>query len=219
MVNQLIMGRKSTAKVDLISAGMHLFHKYGYQGVSISQLCDYASVRSGTFFYFFKSKEAYAKVVLDETWKDFNQFLLEKLEEKEKSPLLRLFDFLTATYYYIKSQPSVYDTVVGCPFGNLLLEISPDEEILYNRLVQAIKDATFVVEQTLREAIKRGEIEEPDPQETAQMIIAAIEGSWLLAKTHNDPELVKRLQKKLIRLIKISDKVNLDEYREDYDFL
>lgn len=203
------MGRKSTAKADLIEAGKYLFHKYGYQKVSISQLCERASVRSGTFFYFFKTKEAFAKEVVDHTWEDFDNFLLEQLSDLSESPTQRFLGFLEAVYYYIKGQPEEFENVVGCPIGSMILELTSDEQLIQERLIQAIKDATSSVEVVIRDAVAKGEMIESDPHETAQMLIAGVEGIWLLSKAHNDPELVKRLLRKLLRVVNFAPEIDI----------
>ncbi|MCH8908860.1 MAG: TetR/AcrR family transcriptional regulator, partial [Candidatus Heimdallarchaeota archaeon] len=84
------MGRKSTAKARMIGVGKKLFHKYGYQDVSIAQICEKAEVRTGSFFHFFSSKEAFVQLVIDEYWDEFRSMVVSQLQDLEFSPLKRI---------------------------------------------------------------------------------------------------------------------------------
>jgi TetR/AcrR family transcriptional repressor of nem operon len=104
--------------------------------------------------------------------------------------LQRLFEHAYeahSTFSAIKGQ------MYGCPIGNLALELSCQDEAIRQRLRETFLDWASTIEHGLRRAIAAEELPAIDPTLTAQAVVAYFEGVLMLAKTHNDPHVVKRL--------------------------
>ncbi len=86
--------------------------------------------------------------------------------------------------------------VPGCVVGNLAVELSTQDEVIRHKVATLLKDLTGLIEQTVAEAIKRRDLPQQNAKVLAEAIVAYMEGVTLLAKTHNDPALIKRLGRK-----------------------
>jgi len=80
------------------------------------------------------------------------------------------------------------------------MELSTQDETIRARLVTIFALLRAPFEENLRAAIDAGEIPEIDVQETAEAMIAYMEGCMLMANTRNDPELFRTLAPRLTRL-------------------
>jgi TetR/AcrR family transcriptional repressor of nem operon len=83
--------------------------------------------------------------------------------------------------------------VLGCPFGNLALELSTMDEPVRDK-VRAIFDGyRAYFERALTEAVAQGALVPIDVQDTAQALVAYFQGALVLAKTHNDAGVIAHL--------------------------
>lgn len=83
--------------------------------------------------------------------------------------------------------------VFGCPFGNLAGEMSSQDEVIRERVKSIFRDLEAPFEAILQEAVETGELSPLDTRATASAMVAYLEGLTLMAKTHNDPDIVKQL--------------------------
>jgi TetR/AcrR family transcriptional repressor of nem operon len=83
--------------------------------------------------------------------------------------------------------------VLGCPFGNLASELATQDEAIRQKIDGIFGKLQKAFHQTLQEAMEAGDVPPLDVAATAQAMFAYFEGAMLLAKTHNDPELLRQL--------------------------
>ena len=81
----------------------------------------------------------------------------------------------------------------GCLFGNLALEVSTREEVLRAKLMAVFNRTKNKFRDTLDEAVASGALAPLDTEHTASAMLAYLEGVILLAKTQNDPEVIRVL--------------------------
>ncbi|MES9863280.1 MAG: TetR family transcriptional regulator C-terminal domain-containing protein, partial [Candidatus Thiodiazotropha sp. 4PDIVS1] len=121
-----------------------------------------------------------------------NGFVAEAFDEA-LAPIERLDYMVDAVYYWQKAAKSVEGRMPGCLFGNLALEVSTRDEVLRARLNAVFDKASSRFNEALEEAIEIGDILPLDTKATATAMLAYLEGVILLAKTRNDPEVVRSL--------------------------
>jgi len=81
------MARGDSTQKKLLKAAINLFHEFGYKGTSVRDIVSAAKVPKGSFYNYFKSKEALAIAVSD----IFYAYALGFLElENTSSPVGRL---------------------------------------------------------------------------------------------------------------------------------
>ena len=88
----------------------------------------------------------------------------------------------------------------GCHFGNLAVELSTQDEVIREKVKGMFESGVALFEQALREAVAAGDLPTIDISLAAHALLAYLEGVVLLAKTWNDPEMVRSLAQGAVRL-------------------
>lgn len=159
-----------------------IFNKQGYVGTSLSDITNATGLTKGAIYCNFTNKE-------DLALKSFHLNIslaitpLFQLVATQKGSINKLY---AITNY----QRSYYDLVKdrgGCP----MLRVGVDTKFINPNLFEAAQKLSgkFITGliNIISEGIINGEIKNStDPLKTAQIILSLIEGSSLLAFTHND---------------------------------
>ena len=204
------MGRTSDAKARLITAAMELMYARGYTAVGVQELCTHAGVNKGSFYHFFPSKQALALVVIEAYAQDLQQ-LWRAAMSSTCSPLERLQRVFEDTYETHCQLVNQRGQMMGCPLGNFAVELSSQDDLIRQKLAETFSGWTAVIERMLREAAANGDLPSLDVDTTAQTLIAYFEGVLLLAKTQNDPGVVKKLARGAVHLVEAAARARLYE--------
>jgi TetR/AcrR family transcriptional regulator, transcriptional repressor for nem operon len=195
------MGRTSDARERLIDAAVGMIRARSYASVSVDDLCRGAGVRKGSFYHFFPSKRDLALAALDAWWETTRREVLEPAFQPDVPPLQRIeraFQRATRQQARNKERGGHFQ---GCPFGNLALELSAQDEAIRTRLEAAFDGFAGYFETALKEARSAGQIAaDTDVRATAQALLAYLYGSILLAKTADDVAVMERLATQALRL-------------------
>ncbi len=187
------MNPASDTRERILHTARELFHARSYADVGIKEICDSAQVQKGSFYHFFPSKRELAMAVIDDMAEDWAHGFIAEAFDRDLPPLERLDYMIDAAYYWQKAAKDLEGRMPGCLFGNLALEISTRDEVLRAKLNAVFAKASSQFEETLDEAIEQGLIAPLDCAATAQAMLAYLEGMILLAKTRNDPEVIREL--------------------------
>lgn len=187
------VGRVSDARSRLIHSAIELMHARSYTDVGVQELCDHAGVKKGSFYHFFPSKQALALAALDQACKEVRQNLLERAFSKDLPPLQRIERYFDLAYSYQRSLKEATGQMRGCPFGNLAVEMSTQDEAIREKVHQIFQEAVTYIERALIEAQDEGQISGIDSRLAAEAILAQLEGGILLAKLKNDPEIIRQV--------------------------
>lgn len=109
---------------------------------------------------------------------------------------------MDTAYYWRKAARDIEGRVRGCLFGNLALEISTREDMPRAKLIAVFNKTKERFRETLEEAVATGAMAPLDTDSTATAMLAYLEGIILLAKTQNDPEVV-RIPRPAIKSLRI----------------
>jgi TetR/AcrR family transcriptional repressor of nem operon len=183
----------------LIESASELWHSRSYADVGVNEICEHAGVRKGSFYHYFPSKHDLGLAVIDSFWSRMQARLLEPALGAAQ-PLERFLKLVDAEYESQRSMKTSTGSMFGCPFGNLAVELSTQDEVLRQRLTELFYELAEHFERILDEAVAAGEIPPQDTRATAIAIEAYVEGMLLFAKTANDPELLKQLAPGILRL-------------------
>ena len=195
------MGQVSDAKEKLIAGALELMHARSYADVGVQELCEHADVRKGSFYHFFPSKGDLTLAALDCQWEMLKTGVLEQVFSKRLPPLKRIERFFELLY---KQQCAAKDRtgkILGCPFGNLALELSTQDEPIRRKVNGIFRELAGYFERDLRDAVAAGDLPEQDCRATAHMLVAYLEGVSLMAKTSNDLAMAKGLAGGVARLL------------------
>jgi TetR/AcrR family transcriptional regulator, transcriptional repressor for nem operon len=204
------MGRTSDAKARLIEAAMELIYARGYSAVGVQEICAQAGVNKGSFYHFFPSKQALVLTVID-AYAQYVQQMWEEAMLAVPSPLERMLRVFEIAYEAHRTLVDACGQMRGCPIGNLVLELSNQDETIRQKLWEVCRGWADMVERMLREAAASGELHVRDIDTTAQSVIAYFEGVLLLAKAQNDPLVVKQLAQGVKYLLETHRRDHLDK--------
>ncbi len=195
------MGRTSDARDRLMESAGQLLHEKGFNAVGISEICDRAGVNKGSFYYFFPSKRKLALEVVDSWWYQSREFLEQTLLG-DTPPLDRLRCYFDQLLEHHITSCREHGRQIGCPLGNMALELSAQDPLLRDRLLQAFEGHIGYFERLLREAREVGDLpEDSDSRQLAEALVALIEGKIMLSKMRDDTAPLRGLEPEALRLI------------------
>lgn len=196
------MGRQSDAKQRILDSARVLFHARSYSAVGVQEICDHAAVKKGSFYHFFPSKQALTVELLEQSWQGFEQVFLSEILVPERPALQRIAHFFSLGCNMQQRLLDKTGCVLGCPFGNLAMELSTQDDVLRAKLLLFFHRMEAVLEKTLLEAMSFGEIPENiDAKLSAKAMLAYLEGLFLMAKTGNHLEDFAVLSEAALKLL------------------
>src|SRR5512135_822888 len=150
----------------LIDAAARLFHEQGYEATGVSTILREAEVHSGSLYHFFASKEDLLGAVLDEYVDRLRPDILEKAEAAADDPIERVFALLDV---YRKGL-EITRCSLGCPIGNLALEIGDGNPALRQKVEENFRNWCAGVASWLAAASRRLPAG-ADPDELARFVL------------------------------------------------
>ncbi len=177
----------------IINSASALFYASSYSDVGVQAICNHAGVKKGSFYHFFSSKNDLVIAVLEMLQQQVVASMLQPAFEADIPPLERFERLAQCIHDYDSNIQQQLGHVMGCPFGNLAIELSAQNAEV-RQSVSAFFDVmkAFFVE-ALEEAQETGDIGLIDIEASAESLVAFFEGIALLSKTRNDPTLVLKL--------------------------
>lgn len=187
-------------RARLMEAAFAEIQRHGYRAASLTDILTAAGLTKGALYHHFSDKQALGLAVLDEMIGTYiqNTFVAPLL--RAQSPVAALLQILNE----IGSAACDATIALGCPFNNLLQEMSGVEPAFQARLAYwlAVWHTAFV--QALQRARKLGEIRaDVDCDAAALFIIAGMEGCMSLAKNHQSAAILRQCGSQLIFYIQM----------------
>jgi TetR/AcrR family transcriptional repressor of nem operon len=195
------MNPSDDTRQRLLDTAEELIYASSYRDVGVQKICDHAGVKKGSFYHFFPSKRDLALAVLDQTHAFVQDTLLDKAFAHDLPPLARIERFFDSLYDFHKQIKASTGHVLGCPFGNIGCEMSSQDEALRSKVDTILSACEEPFAAALSEAVANGELPAIDTTASAGALFAYTEGIMLYAKARNDPELIRRLGKRALRLL------------------
>jgi len=175
----------------LLDAAQELILDSGFAGTSVDRLIEKAGVTKGTFFYHFDSKAALARALIDRfaaTDRDLLEEAIRHAEGLSKDPLSQV---LTVVEFFECKFSAQDKPSPGCLFASYLyeahlfdaptLQVASDFAKLWRERLGA----------KLREAAKLHPPRQAvDPEDLADGLTVAFEGSMILSKLLKDPKAI-----------------------------
>lgn len=187
------MAPSTDTQQRIIEAASELIYARSYADVGVAEICERAGVQKGSFYHFFASKGALMEAVLDAHYERLKTQLLDRAFAADLPPLGRLKRFAKLAYAFQKGLHEELGAVLGCPAGNLANEVASHDEPLRMKLAALFKRIQNEIRDVVKEALDAGDIKDANAEATAQAMFAYFEGVMLLAKTQNDPSLLRKL--------------------------
>src|SRR5262245_49149882 len=177
---------------EILKAGLKvMFHK-GYIGSGVRDIVSEAAVPQGSFTNHFRSKEAFAREVLDRYFDHVKALAAQALGDMSLSPRERLQRYLDIIIERLRAD----DFTRGCLIGDFSLEAAPQSDMLRERLAAIFAEWRAPFAACIAEAQAAGEIETSfSPDELAEFLLASWEGAILRMKVARGPEPLERFKR------------------------
>lgn len=171
----------------LLGCAFEEIHRSGFRAASLDAILETTGVTKGALYHHFGSKMELGYAVVDE--------VVRPWVEQSWRPVLDAADPLGAAIALCQQlMKARTETAIscGCPFNNLINEMSPIDEGFRTRLQRILDDWRDGIVQSLRHGQSRGvvrkDVAAPD---AAAFIIGAIEGCVGLAKAKQSREFLE----------------------------
>src|SRR5579872_6407900 len=187
-----------SSKDKILEVALELFYRNGYLGTSVDDIIELAKVSKSNFYYHFKSKEDLGMAVLSQRRNEFQAALERHLRESRLEPRERLLRFVDS----LEEGQEARLAKGGCPFGNLVAEMSEHSERFRCHLSELFVGMTVRVADVVAEGQARSTFRpDMDAQDVATLFVQATQGMLLMTKCHKSAVTSGRGVRLLIRLM------------------
>jgi TetR/AcrR family transcriptional regulator, transcriptional repressor for nem operon len=173
----------------LLKAAFEEMYRRGFQSASLETILGEAGVTKGALYHHFPDKAALGQAVVDEV---VTGLLLERwlgvLARQPGDPITALQGMLKERM----SRLGVDEVELGCPLNNLAQEMSPLDERFRRRVAATFDKWTGGFAELLERGQAEGTVRRDlNAKKLAHFLVAAIEGSFGLAKAAQSPALLR----------------------------
>jgi len=110
----------SDTRQRLLETAFQLFHEQGYHATGVATILREAGVNPGSMYHFFSSKDDLLLKVLEFALGYLEPMVMGPVEAGAADPIERVFALL----HQYRARIGANDCRMGCPIGNLALEVS-----------------------------------------------------------------------------------------------
>jgi TetR/AcrR family transcriptional regulator, transcriptional repressor for nem operon len=172
---------KKPTRVRIVEAALYLFWLRGYTATGITEILERAEANSGSFYYFFRTKEELLLAVLQLYLETLESVIVDPVRREFVDPIERVFGILGFYRRNLMATGCTY----GCPIGRLALEISEEQFRVHRRLADNFDGWTAAVEKCLEDAKDRfpgG----TDLKTLSRFVLTVMEGGVMQSRAHRE---------------------------------
>jgi TetR/AcrR family transcriptional regulator, transcriptional repressor for nem operon len=178
----------STTQEKILQAAILLMRQQGFCATTVDQVCAEAGVTKGAFFHYYKSKEEIGQAAVQRWCQSRAEGYRLDLGDPTGDPLVQLNRLLDGLMESVRNPP---DGLLACLLGMVSQELGTTHESMRAACSQAFAGWTSFVAQLLGAAREVHPVRiEFEPDQIGWMLNSLWQGSLLVAKTRQDPEVV-----------------------------
>jgi TetR/AcrR family transcriptional regulator, transcriptional repressor for nem operon len=194
------MPAQSEPRERILKAALELFRTKGYHAVGTQEICERAEVLKGTLYHFFPTKIDVAIAVL-ENYRVGSTLEIAEATGQRFKPARRLAGLFDLEYQCAKDQLVLYGFVTGCFHNTMAMELTTTEPRARDVLERITAAWAKTLEPTIQDLIDTSVIPKCDIHAASKLVLALLSGSTLIAKLHNDPEIIPQMGRSVLRLL------------------
>lgn len=172
---------------ELLDAAFNEIHRNGFRSASLDAILSETQVTKGALYHHFRNKNELGYAVVDEVIRPF--------VEANWKPVLDQPDMIGAAVQLCRElteQRNGMALTLGCPFNNLINEMSPVDEGFRQRLSTILEDWRIGIAEAFRAGQRKGQVrQDVTPEAVAAFIISSIEGCVGMAKASQSREFLE----------------------------
>ena len=175
----------------ILDAGLKVMFRKGYGGAGVRDIVAEAPAPQGSFTNHFRSKEEFAREVLDLYFADLKRLVAEVLGDPNRRPRERLRRYLDL----ITDRLVEAEFTRGCLIGDFSLEAAPQIEMLRTRLSEIFVEWCAPFAACIAEGQAAGEIVDSfAPHDLAEFLLSSWEGAILRMKVERSAAPLERFK-------------------------
>jgi TetR/AcrR family transcriptional regulator, transcriptional repressor for nem operon len=183
---------KPSNRDRILEAGLKVMYRKGYAGAGVRDIVAEASAPQGSFTNHFRSKEDFAREVLDLYFTDLKRLVADVLDDANRRPRERLRRYLDL----ITDRLVAAEFTHGCLIGDFSLEAAPQSEMLRIRLGEIFVEWRTPFGACIAEGQRAGEIDAAfTPGDLADFLLSSWEGAILRMKVERKTEPLERFKR------------------------
>lgn len=191
------MGKAEQTRQFIIEKSAPIFNKLGYAGTSLTDLIQATGLTKGSIYGNFENK--------DEVALEAFRFNVRKMAQHFQSEMDKKNSYRQKLLVYPDTYECFYSDGFlegGCPILNTSIEADDTNPVLKLHVKKAFLNWKNAIVRLIEEGQEAGEFKTvSNPEQTAFIIIALIEGTTMIAKLMDDEQHIKSVTGHLRTLI------------------
>ena len=167
----------SDTRERILRTAFQLFHEQGYNATGVATIVREAGVNPGSLYHFFESKDALLLGVLSFALDYLGPAVMDPVEASTADPIARVFALLQQYRDGMERE----GCRLGCPIGNLALEVSDGNTAARSLLHKNFENWTQRVEHWLDGASDRLP-SDVDRRRLARFVLTVMEGGLMQSR-------------------------------------
>lgn len=187
--------RRTDRRNRLVHAATDLFRRRGATAASVGAICEAVGVTKGVFSHHFPDGRAeLTRAIIQQNAIAVDTILADQIERHDNvgDAIGAVFDFYADLL--------VSDPDFGCPIAASVVDLSAE-----NQDVRALTAEAFARWEHQLTTVIAAADSDVDATGVARTTVAAFEGAILLARSHNDPSIMRDVGRTLARQITPQD--------------
>lgn len=191
---------RGDARTRLLDAALHLIRERGFAATSVDDLCTAAAVTKGSYFHYFKTKEALGVAAAQYWIETTSAFFAAAPYHEPHDPLDRVLAYVAFRKSIIAGEFADFT----CLVGTMVQEVYATSDAIRDACGDSIFGHSATLEADIAAAIKQRGISDGWTAESlARHTQTVIQGAFVLAKAGNDAALARESLDHLDRYIRL----------------
>jgi len=179
------MIRSEKTRQFIIEKTASLFNKKGYTGTYLSDLTNVTGLTKGSIYGNFKDKNEVAVEAFRFIYKQRTKKIAHEIQKVERAD-----QKLHAFFIYYKTEYPQFIEAGGCPILNTSVDSDDGNESLKKEVTKALEYWKTSLVAIVNQGIRNSELKEINAENFVFKIIAMIEGSIMMVKILNNPNIL-----------------------------
>jgi TetR/AcrR family transcriptional repressor of nem operon len=189
------MTKGEQTRKKIVQAAAPIFNQRGYEGSSLNDLMEATGLQKGGIYRHFASKEELAAEAFDYTWEAAWNARLLHVDEKANG-IDKLKQLIAIFVEHRSPIPG------GCPILNTAIDADDGNPVLRARVAKALRSWVGRVQAFVEQAQEQRDARpRVDAKAVATLIVASLEGAFMMSRIQRNDEALRHVQSHLNRYL------------------